>query len=408
MPRFIHAADIHLDSPMAGVAARGDAQASTLASATRAAFRRLIDDAVAEAVDFVVIAGDLYDGDWRDYSTGLVFVEGARRLAAADIPLFLIHGNHDAQSLITRALTLPANVTVFPADRPATHVLEDLGIALHGQSFAERAVTHNLAVGYPDPVPGIFNIGLLHTALNGREGHDTYAPASVEDLVARGYDYWALGHVHTREVVREQPIILFPGNLQGRSIRETGPRGYMRVTVEGRRVAASEFVACDVARWAVAEVDAAGAEAIEEVARRMAEAMAAAHAVAERRTLAVRVEVRGETRLDQPLRADPDLLQAEAESAAAAISPDLWVEGVRIRTCQPSAGGRQSPDALAELLRSLDELAREPQTLSALAAELGAVIAKLPRDLREEIAGEIGSDGLLADARALVAERLRG
>jgi DNA repair exonuclease SbcCD nuclease subunit len=137
---------------------------------------------------------------------------------------------------------LPQHVTLFPHEQSGQLVLEEHGVAVHGQSFATRAVTHDLTRNYPKAVPGLFNIGLLHTSLTGRPGHENYAPTAPDALIAREYDYWALGHVHAREIVREDPWIVFPGNLQGRQIRENGPKGATLVTVSDGRVARVSWV----------------------------------------------------------------------------------------------------------------------------------------------------------------------
>ena len=134
--------------------------------------------------------------------------------------------------MITRKLKLP-HIHVLPHEHPGTVVLESAGFAIHGQSFARAAVTDNLVLRYPEPLAGWINIGLLHTGLTGLEGHERYAPCTIEDLRARGYDYWALGHVHRHKVLQEDPYIVFSGNLQGRHTRETGPKGAVKVTVAG-------------------------------------------------------------------------------------------------------------------------------------------------------------------------------
>ena len=104
-------------------------------------------------------------------------------------------------------------------------MLEDLGLAVHGQGFAKREVTEDLSSAYPQADPHLFNIGLLHTCLDGKPGHEPYAPCTVDGLRSKGYQYWALGHVHNREVVSQDPWIVFPGNIQGRHARETGSQG---------------------------------------------------------------------------------------------------------------------------------------------------------------------------------------
>ena len=133
------------------------------------------------------------------------------RLNNAGIPVYLLQGNHDAESQITRRLELPENVHLFSSRKPQTFEPDELSVALHGQSFRQRNVTENLALVYPDPVSGAFNIGVLHTGLGGMGGHENYAPCLLGDLVNKGYDYWALGHVHQAEVLHKQPHIVFPG-----------------------------------------------------------------------------------------------------------------------------------------------------------------------------------------------------
>ncbi|MCL4216761.1 MAG: DNA repair exonuclease, partial [Candidatus Hydrogenedentes bacterium] len=155
--KFIHAADIHLDSPLKGLERYEGAPVESIRGAARTAFRNLIDLAIQESVDFVLIAGDLYDGNWKDYSTGLFFGNSMGRLRQAGIPVFMIRGNHDAQSVITRSLSLPDNVHVFSESAPETKQVEGLGVAIHGQSFATQAVDADLAAAYPEAVPGAFN-----------------------------------------------------------------------------------------------------------------------------------------------------------------------------------------------------------------------------------------------------------
>jgi DNA repair exonuclease SbcCD nuclease subunit len=209
--RFIHAADIHLDSPLNGLSAYPDAPAAQLRNATRDAFTALVDRAIEESVDFLVIAGDLYDGSWRDYNTGIFFCKEMGRLKRACIPVFLLFGNHDAESEMTRKLDLPDNVRCFSANKPETFRIEKLAVALHGHSFKHKETTANLAAHYPAALAGYFNIGVLHTALQGYTAHATYAPCKVDELHAKGYQYWALGHVHEFALWSGASTIVFPG-----------------------------------------------------------------------------------------------------------------------------------------------------------------------------------------------------
>lgn len=254
---IVHAADIHLDSPLRGLGRLSDDDlANRLRLATRSAFDNLIGHCLKTKPDALLLAGDLYDGDWRDYSTGVYFTDRMRDLGDAGIPVVLVQGNHDAESVISRSLTLPANVTRLRTDRPETKVFEGAGLAVHGQGFATRAVSANLAVDYPAPLSGLVNVGVLHTSVQGYANHDPYAPCSVAELTGRGYEYFALGHVHTRQVLADgRTTVAFSGNLQGRHPRELGPKGALDVRLSPGGVAEVSFVALDVARWELLEVD---------------------------------------------------------------------------------------------------------------------------------------------------------
>jgi DNA repair exonuclease SbcCD nuclease subunit len=211
----------------------------------------LVTQAIEETVDFMVIAGDVYDGDWKDFNTGLFFVRQMGRLRQAGIPVYLLYGNHDAESEMTRGLELPDNVHVFSSRKAETFLIEHHQVALHGRSFKLAATTDNLLPSYPEPVPGWLNIGVLHTALEGYAGeHATYAPVTPAGLAAKGYGYWALGHVHAFMNLQHGPSrIVYPGNLQGRHVREKGRKGIVVVSYEGSAIRAVDHVPCDVVRW---------------------------------------------------------------------------------------------------------------------------------------------------------------
>ena len=230
--KFIHTADLHLDSPLRGLSLYADAPAERLRTATRDAFLNLVTQAIDEQVDFMVIAGDVYDGDWKDFNTGLFFIRQMGRLRNSGIPVYLLYGNHDADSEMTRGLELPDNVQVFSTRKAETFRIESRKEALHGRSFKVAATTENLLPGYPEPVAGWLNIGVLHTALEGNAEHARYAPCSVAELQAKGYQYWALGHVHEHWVQRGDVTMAYPGNLQGGCVAIAAPRRQMAVDVD--------------------------------------------------------------------------------------------------------------------------------------------------------------------------------
>lgn len=400
--RFLHAADIHLDSPLRGLDAEEGAPVEVIRGATRRALGNLVDLAIAEDVAFVLIAGDIYDGNWPDYRTGIFFVQQIARLLQGGRKVFAIRGNHDAENHMTRSLRLPDGVRLLDHKRPETVVLAELGIAIHGQSFAAAAVTDNLAHNYPAALAGLLNIGLLHTSFeDGGAVHSRYAPCSRADLVGKGYDYWALGHIHARQQWRD-PWIVFPGNLQGRHINEPGEKGATLVTVAEGRVAAVEHRVLDAFRWARVSADLTGCEseeaALAEVAARLAEAKAAAG----ERGLAVRLTLTGATSLHGAAAGLHEKLAAEAR----ALSEMLWIEGVEQRT-RPLAGPAltERGDALGALARRIADLAEAPD-----ASLLGDWPAQLrSRLLPAELAAEHAindPEGVLARARDLLLARL--
>ena len=256
--RFFHAADIHLDSPLTGLAGIEGRVAERIRSAPRAAFEALVDRATQDQVDFLVIAGDLYDGTWRDYKTGLFFAEQMGRLNQAGIPVFVLHGNHDAESQITRPLALPDNVRVFGTRKAQTFPARQAKCCSARPQFSRESRDRKSGPGLSSTGGRRFQHGVLHTALGGMGNHANYAPCSLPELVAKGYDYWALGHVHQGQVLNERPHVVFPGNLQGRHVREAGPKGACLVTVDVGPVVEVEALMFDVVRWAVLDVGRGG------------------------------------------------------------------------------------------------------------------------------------------------------
>lgn len=336
--------------------------------ATRAAFDNLVQRALDEEVDFVVIAGDLFDGDWKDMGTGLYFARAMGRLAQVDVPVFLLSGNHDAESVLTRSIPWPDNVKLFGTRRPETHVLPEFAVAVHGQSFATPAVTDNLVLAYPDAVEHHFNIGVLHTALAGRLGHAAYAPCSLEDLRSKHYDYWALGHVHEHEVVSEDPFVVFPGNTQGRTIRETGPKGAVMVTVEDAQVVTIEHVELDVLRWAHVEVDCTGAAAAAVASLMRASLLSIWQADAAGLPLVARVSLTGETADAGALHDSVSSIRDDARAVAASISPDLFIERVKVLVGPPVQPQQiRLGDDLSSLI---GQAATDPELAALLAKDL--------------------------------------
>lgn len=328
--RFVHTADLHLDSPLRSLALRNAELADLVRSATRNALVRIVDLCLAEGVDALLIAGDLYDGSQTSMNTALFLGGELRRLDEGGVRTFIIRGNHDAQSQVTRELTLPPSVHVFSArSKPVLAKTLENGrtIHIHGVSFADPHAPESLLPHFHPPVADGINIGVLHTSLAGSSGHDPYAPCSVADLERHGFDYWALGHVHQRQVHSHKPCIVMPGMPQGRDINEAGVKGVTLVTVdddghltlEERPVGAAVFERLGVDLTGIAD----WRGMLEIVDRQLGHLRNGLPAD----NLIVRVSLTGTTQLAWRLRRDADLLEAEIANIAAALG-GCWVEKV--------------------------------------------------------------------------------
>lgn len=382
MPKFIHAADIHLDSPLVRLEYYDGAPVDTVRGATRKALDNLVSLAIAESVDFLLIAGDLYDSDWKDYNTGLFFVSQMVRLREYGIRVFIVAGNHDAGSKMTRSLRLPDNVCFFPTESPASVLLDNIGVAIHGQGFPNPSVKTDLSLGYPPPIPHAFNIGLLHTSATGRPGHEPYAPCTRDGLVNMGYDYWALGHVHQREILSQSPLIVFPGNIQGRHIRETGPKGCMIVQTEPQISAV--FHPCDVIRWEPVSVS--GGKHLPDLMTQTEEILSDVLHRHGGLPLIIRLNISADTVLLQKLQHDPDHFKNDLRSLSMDLSGgQIWIQDIQLtRTAPPETSGQSyGTNPLAEINRIFQEMETNPGRLAGTSGALDDLMSRLPRELRD-------------------------
>ena len=384
--KFIHAADIHSDRALKCRQQYEGAPVDEIRRAPREGLSNLVDLAIEQQVQFVLIAGDLYDGDWKNFQTGMYFVQQATRLRAAGIPLVFIAGNHDAANKMTRSLPLPDSVTLLSHKKPQTIHLEALDVAIHGQSFATECVLEDLSQAYPAAERGCLNIGLLHTSAEGREGHDRYSPCSLDGLKLKGYDYWALGHIHKREVLCQEPFVSFSGNIQGRHIRESGPKGCYVVTVHDDRRLEPVFHPLDVMRWETAEVDVSAVQHADDILGCVNEQLSQLMLGAEGKPLAVRVELVGTTKLHRELQAYQDHWVHQVRGLALDVGQGkLWIEKVKLHTSPPARSGTTASideAALGELTELFTQLRAQPQQLDALGFDFQPVVNKLPPELK--------------------------
>jgi exonuclease SbcD len=365
--RFIHAADIHLDSPLRGLARYEGLPTAEIRQASRTAFDNLIRFACIERVDFMVIAGDLYDGDWKDMSTGLYFAAAMGKLGAAGIPVFLIRGNHDASSVLTRSLPLPSNVRVFSDRSGETFRIEEIGVAIHGRSFGAKKETEDITPSYPPAEAGLFNIGLLHTSLSGYAAHETYAPCNLAALDSKGYDYWALGHVHDFAILSTNPHVVFSGVLQGRHSREVGPKGAVLVEVVDGDVRDVTLIQLDVFRWALMELKCEEVRDFDELHALLRQNFSRLlDDLGRDRPLIVRLTLTGHTDFHLHLLDQSSRVRDDVRAIACEVSTDFWIEKIVIET-KPAASTTSAlaSGPLSEALGSAasdEELARRLQS----------------------------------------------
>lgn len=233
--RFIHAADLHLDSPFKGMTEQPQEMLEQLRESTFAAFDQLINYAVETKPDFVLIVGDVYDGEERSLKAQMRFQSGMEKLNDAAIPVFVTYGNHDHLNGKWTRFALPANVFEFGGQVEDVCIdIRGRRVVLHGFSYAERHIKERMIDSYPVAEDrDVLHIGLLHGSAAGDETHAVYAPFTIADLVSKRYDYWALGHIHKRQILHEEPMVVYSGNLQGRHRNERGSKGFYEVELDG-------------------------------------------------------------------------------------------------------------------------------------------------------------------------------
>jgi DNA repair exonuclease SbcCD nuclease subunit len=395
--KFIHCADVHLDTPLQGLAQYPGAPVNEIRNATRRAFEKVLDAAVSKRVDFLIIAGDLYDTGLKSFESALFFNKQMVRLKDAGIDVYLIYGNHDAASKLIKQLRPPGNVHIFRASEPQTFSNEELRVAIHGQSFATPEITEDLAAKYPPPVPGMFNIGVLHTNLAGISEHANYAPCTLESLRNKGYQYWALGHVHNRQIVCTNPYIVYPGNIQGRHGKEQGEKSCELVTVADAGTVSTESISTSVVPWVEAEIDASGCPTADDVYERLRATLEELLSKGKERVTALRLRILGTTDAHAELNRDPEQVRNEAISIANECGNGLlWVERVQVAT-SPRLNREallSRDDPIGEVVRIVDGLRHDPTSITAWDA-----IVELQKKLPSEIAD--GTDPVKLDSATL-------
>jgi exonuclease SbcD len=373
---------------------RDVALADLIGNATRRAFIGIVNLCLDEQVDALLLSGDLYDGEQTSMKTARFLADQLHKLHQAGIKVFIIRGNHDALSKITKELTFPDSVVIFGGRAAAIAVERGQGalpITIHGISFAQPHAPDSLLSRFKPPIEGAVNIGLLHTSLGGAEGHDLYAPCDMADLQRSGFRYWALGHVHRRAIGEGDATVVMPGMPQGRDVGEAGPKSVTLATIgDDGSIRIEERLTC-VAQFERVRVDLGKVEDWREMVRALGLALGKARDSVASEHFVARVQLTGTTALAWRLRRDLDLLRTEAESQAAGLDK-TWIDKVEV-DCRPPAArlgisASSDADPLEELRRLMGDVALD----DAYRAEITTIAEELRSQLPPESRGLLGTD----------------
>ncbi|MHB9149412.1 MAG: metallophosphoesterase family protein [Thermoleophilia bacterium] len=408
---FVHAADLHLDTPYEGVGTASPAVAEALREASLGAFDEVVQLTLEREAAFLLIAGDIYDGAERGVRAQLRFLSGLRRLSAADVPVFIVHGNHDPLGGWPGVREWPPGVHVFGASEAEVVSVERDGSVVahvHGISYGQRDVSEDLSARLRPTAARGLNIALLHCNVGGDPTHAPYSPCSLDGLVAAGFDYWALGHIHLHQVLHEgTPWVVYAGGTQGRSLKpsERGEKGVCVVHVEGGAVRRVEPVPVDRVRFATVEVDVGDLDDLGVLRTRLQAEAEALRASAGTRGVVVRALLRGRGPVhgDLGCAGGVEGLIADLRAEFEGEQPFLWWESLRDHT-QPALDLeviRGRDDFSSAVVQRVDALTGTKAGPAGFVSE--RILAGAPRKAARllEESPEAEARALIDDARAL-------
>jgi exonuclease SbcD len=368
---FIHAADLHLGSPFKGIGSGSPATAEQLRSTTFDAFSGLIDLCLEKSVDFLLISGDIFDLSGRSLRAQLTFRDGLSRLSENGIRSFVVFGNHDPWETWSSRISWPEGAHVFLPDQVETIIVsvnETPVAAVSGISYRNQRETRNLASLFKAEQPNLFQIALLHSNCGNNPDHGAYAPCSVHALRKSGFDYWALGHVHEKKILDTSPYIVYPGCIQGLSIRETGMHGCWLVSVTADKQASLAFHHIDRLRWQTADISIANIGSLDELDRNIASTLDQIRESAEQRPAICRIRLTGRGSLYSLLR-KPEIaeeLSDRTRQLGEQLLLPVWVQRLDIQ-CEPDVDlsqRRERNDLLGEILSNVSGIRNNPETLT--------------------------------------------
>lgn len=385
---FIHAADLHLDSPFQGLTSKIPRIGTALRSATAQAYASLLQLCISRKADFLLVAGDIFDSRDRSLRAQLMFRDGLKKLAASHIHTYIVHGNHDPLDGWAASIAWPKEAHIFGCGQVTTKIfhLDSVPVAsISGISFQKRDEKENLALKFIPPEQELFKIALLHGNCGGDPNHGLYAPCRLEQLQGSGFDYWALGHVHERKILSSGPHlphIVYPGNIQGLSIRETGPRGCYLVTVDQEaHTVETEFCPLDAIRWSIASLDLSAISSIDELEQALVATLEDLRQQGESRPVICRLLLQGRTALYRELQATEvmETLLERLRESGLRDEPFIWVQKL-IFDCRPPLNLEKRAE-VNDLLGQILRISKEYRTI--LETEAGAVPPELRQVLHE-------------------------
>jgi DNA repair exonuclease SbcCD nuclease subunit len=374
---FIHTADLHLDSPFSGLRQVDGEIADLLKDATFRAFDNVVELALKNKVDFLLVAGDVYDAADRSLRAQLKFADGLKKLAVAGIRSFVCHGNHDPLDGWIASLQWPEEVHIFGSEFETVSVAlggEDV-VLIHGISYPHSQINDSFGRGFKRQGSQPFQIGLFHCSVGSDPAHETYAPRTLSELVAANLDYWALGHVHRHRVLKDgHPFITYPGTTQGRHIRETGPRGCLLVQVSGSGEVSARFEPVDCVRWSSSELQIDDLETEGDLIEALERTCDEIGDEAQGRPAVVRITLSGRGELHAMLRSPlvVEDLTERLRVTGLESAPAVMVEQIQVRTNTPIDldSRRKSADFLGEVLRLIENTREKPTRLQEMISEL--------------------------------------
>ena len=377
MFRFVHAADLHLDSPFTGIRNTHPDVGEILRQATFAAYDNLIKLCIDRDVGALLVAGDVFDGADHSLVGQIKFVKGLERLHKHGIRTFICHGNHDPLDSWDAGLSTPGNVHRFGAKPACVPVYPDSATSpvVCGVSYPTREVRETLLGDFPSRDSTQFTIGLLHANVGANSAHASYAPCTLEELAAVGYDYWALGHVHTRDVKHpDNPWVVYSGNTQGRHPNETGARGVYVVDVDDEHHIEMEFVPVDSVRWEQRHLDIHDITSPLDLEERLTQMVDGLRLEAEGRSLVYRIRLHGRGQLHTELaKSDSlDAMTTQLNDTWQGQRPFAWCSEIHDETRSEidRAQLRKGTDFIGDFLKFTEAMSQERNLRDRLTEEL--------------------------------------